>query len=95
VFHVNYLGAEQPTFTLNFSKGQWTSHNTCLLQILYRIVVETRCRCLIRLRKDRNNVLFFTWACSVFLTLSLLPRLFWWIAYPRDELYIARFLKLI
>lgn len=37
VFHVNYLGADQPTFTLNFSKGQCTSHNSCLLQILYRI----------------------------------------------------------
>jgi len=22
VFHVNYLGADQPTFTLNFSKGE-------------------------------------------------------------------------
>lgn len=24
VFHVNYLGADQPTFTLNFSKGAFT-----------------------------------------------------------------------
>lgn len=24
VFHVNYLGADQPTFTLNFSKGIFT-----------------------------------------------------------------------
>lgn len=24
VFHVNYLGADQPTFTLNFSKGTFT-----------------------------------------------------------------------
>jgi glutamate decarboxylase len=22
VFHINYLGADQPTFTLNFSKGE-------------------------------------------------------------------------
>jgi glutamate decarboxylase len=21
IFHINYLGADQPTFTLNFSKG--------------------------------------------------------------------------
>ena len=24
VFHINYLGADQPTFTLNFSKGDLT-----------------------------------------------------------------------
>lgn len=25
IFHINYLGADQPTFTLNFSKGQFIS----------------------------------------------------------------------
>jgi len=24
IFHINYLGADQPTFTLNFSKGKFT-----------------------------------------------------------------------
>lgn len=26
IFHINYLGADQPTFTLNFSKGESKSH---------------------------------------------------------------------
>ena len=26
IFHINYLGADQPTFTLNFSKGKCTSN---------------------------------------------------------------------
>ena len=25
IFHINYLGADQPTFTLNFSKGNYCS----------------------------------------------------------------------
>lgn len=25
IFHINYLGADQPTFTLNFSKGKPTN----------------------------------------------------------------------
>jgi glutamate decarboxylase len=25
IFHINYLGADQPTFTLNFSKGTYRS----------------------------------------------------------------------
>ena len=30
VFHVNYLGADQPTFTLNFSKGDYRDYeNQC------------------------------------------------------------------
>ena len=26
IFHINYLGADQPTFTLNFSKGNVLHH---------------------------------------------------------------------
>ena len=29
IFHVNYLGADQPTFTLNFSKGNMNFHLFC------------------------------------------------------------------
>lgn len=32
IFHINYLGADQPTFTLNFSKGM--SHNPHPISIL-------------------------------------------------------------
>jgi len=28
IFHVNYLGQDQPTFTLNFSKGQQSTEHT-------------------------------------------------------------------
>lgn len=27
IFHINYLGADQPTFTLNFSKGTYLTRN--------------------------------------------------------------------
>lgn len=27
VFHINYLGSDQPTFTLNFSKGNYITHS--------------------------------------------------------------------
>jgi glutamate decarboxylase len=36
IFHINYLGADQPTFTLNFSKGRYPRDQ--LLQL--------RCFCL-------------------------------------------------
>ncbi|XP_072068767.1 glutamate decarboxylase 4 isoform X2 [Arachis hypogaea] len=48
IFHINYLGADQPTFTLNFSKGnismQIFTHQSCL-KILqgYKNVMEN-CR---------------------------------------------------
>ena len=29
VFHINYLGADQPTFTLNFSKGDLIHYKLC------------------------------------------------------------------
>lgn len=30
IFHINYLGADQPTFTLNFSKGTYSSFDRSL-----------------------------------------------------------------
>jgi glutamate decarboxylase len=35
IFHINYLGADQPTFTLNFSKGYFQAQNSFLLTVLY------------------------------------------------------------
>jgi glutamate/tyrosine decarboxylase-like PLP-dependent enzyme len=33
IFHINYLGADQPTFTLNFSKGKHTIDTTNIIDL--------------------------------------------------------------
>lgn len=33
IFHINYLGADQPTFTLNFSKGRYFNISFSLVEI--------------------------------------------------------------
>lgn len=35
IFHINYLGADQPTFTLNFSKGEYDHVCSCFFLILF------------------------------------------------------------
>jgi glutamate decarboxylase len=43
IFHVNYLGADQPTFTLNFSKGNlqccWF-HDTFTVQYILKTMLS-------------------------------------------------------
>ena len=42
IFHINYLGADQPTFTLNFSKGSSILHYhfyICIKIILYIVCI--------------------------------------------------------
>lgn len=51
---------DQPTFTLNFSKGQYTSHNMSITNIVQVLLEKVVYRCFIRLRKDSPTTYIFT-----------------------------------
>ena len=57
IFHINYLGADQPTFTLNFSKGRYprAPRSSVTLLLLFEFVF----------RLSLSNSEFIFYACSL------------------------------